>query len=707
MKRYRIAHAIAGLLLGVVLSLQSVSAQTTQPLEYHRFRFFINPSLAQGLSSTELKRRLSLYVEDLNTIFAKQTIRRFNFNPETDITFTQTEPQTNHIGGQPPATGFEIWASVQPSESPDTNGSYGGNMSFDDSGAGVAAGLRWDVIRDREVVKTLPAGSWDVQEYWDQIDHMTHEIEHMFGCGSGEYYNLRSMPDRTGILPTQNIEYYGTYDEADTATNDPYWSQHSDYWRDPLLIWHPHLTYAQLMDGVRFANVTTAVINARIRPAYPDDYKAMLPDLSRTRIWSLGQGQRPLANSRVVAWKVQKYAASDIVLFDGYTNADGYIEFPWSGDFNNYDFALLIKVFPPNGGTPTTKWYSIFDAQEQKMVYGKNQLDIPVAVSYSAAPPTLTSVTTLQGVEDTALSVSYEALAAAADEYDPNGLPISFRFESLRSGALTKNGVATVPGSTFLAPGEVWVWKPAKNANGAAIGAFTIRGFNGVEYTASAVPVTVDVAPQNDPPIANAGADQTLALAGTATAVKLDGSGSYDVDSGTLTYEWREGATLLATGVSPTVNLSSGVHTIVLQVTDSGGALAQDSVVITVQAPITSTPNSALSGSGTLAATGTATAPTWNFSVTNDRKGLRGSINYTDRNAGKTVQSTKITALVVSGKQARVYGKATINGTGSYDFVLDASDLARRGAGTDTFSLRLSDGSSFGGTIKSGDILVQ
>ena len=65
--------------------------------------------------------------------------------------------------------------------------------------------------------------------------------------------------------------------------------------------------------------------------------------------------------------------------------------------------------------------------------------------------------------------------------------------------------------------------------------------------------------------------------------MNLDGSAS-TAGSGTInSYSWAEGATPLGTGAMLTVNLSNGIHTITLTVTDTGGGSDTDDVVITVQ----------------------------------------------------------------------------------------------------------------------------
>jgi len=107
----------------------------------------------------------------------------------------------------------------------------------------------------------------------------------------------------------------------------------------------------------------------------------------------------------------------------------------------------------------------------------------------------------------------------------------------------------------------------------------------GVTATAT-VQVTVNPAPVNQPPVANAGPDQTVA-AGTVTL--LDGSASYDPDGTIVKYQWiqlsgRGGVTITNSNSSkPTLyGLTQGVFVFQLTVTDNGAATASDQVTITV-----------------------------------------------------------------------------------------------------------------------------
>ena len=85
----------------------------------------------------------------------------------------------------------------------------------------------------------------------------------------------------------------------------------------------------------------------------------------------------------------------------------------------------------------------------------------------------------------------------------------------------------------------------------------------------------------NRPPVADAGPDQTVECAGASTSVTLDGSGSSDPDGDALTYSWTwTGGS--ASGVSPTISLPHGTHTITLTVDDGKGGTDTDEVVIDI-----------------------------------------------------------------------------------------------------------------------------
>jgi hypothetical protein len=121
------------------------------------------------------------------------------------------------------------------------------------------------------------------------------------------------------------------------------------------------------------------------------------------------------------------------------------------------------------------------------------------------AAPTLTTVSTLTGAtEDTALTISYETLAEAANEADAQGAALSFRVEAVTTGTLEKGSgsawTAVTAGTTLVSAGDTLRWTPAANANG-TLNTFTIKAWDGALASASAVQVTINVAAVNDAPV--------------------------------------------------------------------------------------------------------------------------------------------------------------------------------------------------------------
>ncbi len=83
----------------------------------------------------------------------------------------------------------------------------------------------------------------------------------------------------------------------------------------------------------------------------------------------------------------------------------------------------------------------------------------------------------------------------------------------------------------------------------------------------------------NQPPIPDAGADQTVS---EGEEVTLDASASSDPDGTIVAYEWKEGLTVLSTEMTFGQVFSVGMHTITLTVTDDEGATGTDTVDIDV-----------------------------------------------------------------------------------------------------------------------------
>ena len=91
----------------------------------------------------------------------------------------------------------------------------------------------------------------------------------------------------------------------------------------------------------------------------------------------------------------------------------------------------------------------------------------------------------------------------------------------------------------------------------------------------------------NIPPVANAGMDTTITDSdGNGFELfTLDGSASSDADGSVTIYTWSEAGYQIAAGMNPEIEIGTGVHHIVLTITDSDGALDTDSVIVTVNLP--------------------------------------------------------------------------------------------------------------------------
>ena len=166
----------------------------------------------------------------------------------------------------------------------------------------------------------------------------------------------------------------------------------------------------------------------------------------------------------------------------------------------------------------------------------------------------------------------------------------------LAEGATTADVVLDGSGSTD--DGTIVAYRWSENSSQIATGATPTVAFTAGVHTVTlavtddtaqtdtdTVQITVNEA-ASTAPVADAGADQTVDLAEGATTadVVLDGSGSTD-DGTIVAYQWSENSSQIATGPTPTVAFTAGVHTVTLTVTDDTAQTDTDTVQITVNPP--------------------------------------------------------------------------------------------------------------------------
>lgn len=180
------------------------------------------------------------------------------------------------------------------------------------------------------------------------------------------------------------------------------------------------------------------------------------------------------------------------------------------------------------------------------------------------------------------------------------------------------------------------------------------------------VQVTVGAAPPNQPPVANAGANQTISL--PTNSVTLSGSGT-DSDGSLTGYNWSKisgpaqfnitSATQATTSVT---NLVQGTYSFELTVTDNNAATAKDTVTINVTAATNQLPV-ANAGSDQIT-TLPADSVTLNGSAT-DIDGTVASYQWTKISGPSSYN-------IVSSSSAQTVVKNLV--TGVYQFELRATD---------------------------------
>lgn len=344
-----------------------------QAVRAHTIKFFIDPELVPDAAYA--KDMLAKYVADMNYILAKNTNRRFMFDPQTGLIATSTKPSSS-AGGRLPADGYEIWAEISSTSAPYSNGGF---MSFDKSGAGVLAGLKWTRLYDRDA---LMPDTNESRDYSIQIDHMLHEFGHVAGAGIGEYYNLSTINDTTGEPPLLNIR-------LNDYPNDPYWSDKPDFMPDPMLA----MAYGQsrlgnptdwnrVRDIVKYSSLTAAVVNGSYRAGSPHP----TVDLSRIKVAVKNRTGQPVPGALVKVWQVKGIPGNPATLLaSGTTSPDGTYTFAWGGPadpHSNYDFLRLIKAY--KDGASQARYVSIFDADKSRMVFHRPTHIVNMSLNWTA-----------------------------------------------------------------------------------------------------------------------------------------------------------------------------------------------------------------------------------------------------------------------------------------------------------------------------------
>jgi hypothetical protein len=328
------------------LTVQAKTRSESPTLKIHVIKFYLDPALAPDVEFA--KSVLPKYVADMNTILAKNTLRRLVFDPQTGLILTDKKPHTDSARSPLPTEGFEIWVHAVQTGAPI---SYGGYAGIDASGAGVLGGLKWTHLYDPDRL-TLA----EVMDYTIQLDHMLHELAHVFGAGMGEYYNLAHINDTTNTAPLLNINLN---DPADS-----FWGDKPDFMTDPLLRFTRTSSRPDYLSTVRYSDLTAAILNGGYRNGFPS--------FTQTTLQVLDTKGQPVMGVSVKIWSVLGIAPyTNQLVLDGTTDEWGKIIFSWGDSMSSHNagnFLRLIKVVRNDPAEVQARYVSIFDADIAELV---------------------------------------------------------------------------------------------------------------------------------------------------------------------------------------------------------------------------------------------------------------------------------------------------------------------------------------------------
>ena len=318
----------------------------------HAVRFFFRSDFPRTIDPDTA---LPGYVADMNTVLAKNTDRRFAYAGHRFVDEVPTWASTNVY----PATDYEYHIFVQPTAPGEAQG---GGSSGNQDGTAICMGCRWARLYHPPLVDI---GN-NLTDYWWHIPVPLHEFGHECGAALGEYYKLWRVDDSTGVAPIFPI------DGMNPA--DPFWLAREDWKTDPMIVfgagnswWHVN-TRQEMLDKVRFADVTAAIINGHYRQT------AQVPcaNIQAAKVLVTDENGDPLSGARVRVWHVDNSLPKSRLLKDSTTGSDGLVPWSWI-EVPIPDLSMAysenvrcIKVHHPLY-EPSVGYVCVYDAQHEAL----------------------------------------------------------------------------------------------------------------------------------------------------------------------------------------------------------------------------------------------------------------------------------------------------------------------------------------------------
>ncbi|MGB2727362.1 MAG: S8 family serine peptidase [Halobacteriota archaeon] len=227
-----------------------------------------------------------------------------------------------------------------------------------------------------------------------------------------------------------------------------------------------------------------------------------------------------------------------LVIASGITDENG------NGRINDEVRVRLRETAEDLGATGKDNWYG----------YGLVDADKAVPPAVPNTPPVADADGPYTGTEDVA--ITFDGSGSSDSDGDP--LTYAWDFGDGSTGTGVKPTHAYTAGGTYTVTLVV----------------------NDGKVDSEPSTTTADITEINDPPVADAGSDQTALVNEDVT---FNGSGSYDIDGTITDYVWDFGDGTPRTGMTTTHTYgTAGEYTVELTVTDNDGSTDTDTAIVTV-----------------------------------------------------------------------------------------------------------------------------
>jgi len=403
-----------------------------------RIVFKIAPGFVQEKTVEEVAQRLKGYVADLNTIFSKSTKRRFIFDPKEDVDVWRKEfPVSGRCNPLDPK--YDYWVMVdEDTEFGYSHGGGGGCGIYWNRNAWVTAFYKWQDIWSRAQIGsggTTEGGVKIERDYSKrQLVTVAHELGHAHGVGSGEYYNLFVVKDKTGTEPNLDI---------DGRISEVYWGERPAPIVDPMIGGAGSgQSLSELLEKTRFSPLSSALIDTNAACTFSENCSRPADGTSDVvGGWSTNvqppvpvqvklRGDEDIVSGcNVTVWNVDTQKHDHQVIAEGETGSNGIFSYTDRSLKHGSAYMMRLAKARCEGYEPVGGWVSVFDVQAAKVLEGggaENGFRYPGALVLKGLPVASASrYVSESGVfefEDTGLSLKLSGVGKpdtlTADKYD-------------------------------------------------------------------------------------------------------------------------------------------------------------------------------------------------------------------------------------------------------------------------------------------------